>query len=145
MTTREQREHRRKPSQVYVFAPPVVVDVGRAGRFSVARSLRTPQPRKPARWNVWAPPVIVDAGRAGRFSVARSLREPRHRKPGKVQIFAPAPVVDVGRAGRFTATRTRARRPQRHRARYTMLFHTGATPPAPVSGDLRRLLLGVGL
>ena len=145
MTTREQREHRRKPGKVQVFAPAPVVDPGRAGRFIVARSLRTPQPRKPARWNVWAPPVVVDVGRAGRFIVARSLREPRHRKPGKVQIFAPAPVVDPGRAGRFTVARQRARRPQRHRARYTMLYHTGATPPVPVSGDLRRLLLGVGL
>lgn len=111
MNARDWQKFRRKPSWVQVFAPPVVVDVGRAGRFTVARSIRRPRPRKPARWQIWAP----------------------------------APVVDVGRAGRFFAYRTRARRPQRHKARYTMLFNTGATPPAPVSGDLRRLLLGVGL
>jgi hypothetical protein len=101
--------------------------------------------RRPARIQVFAPPPVVDVGRAGRFFVARTLRRPRPRKPARIQVFAPPVVVDVGRAGRFFAYRTRARRPQRHKARIMMLFHTGATPPAPVSGDLRRLLLGVGL
>ncbi|MDO8356973.1 MAG: hypothetical protein Q7U76_11340 [Nitrospirota bacterium] len=75
---------------------------------------------------------------------ARERRQHR-RKPSRVQVFAPPVVLDTGRAGRFHVVSTRAARPKRHKARYTMLFHTGATPPVPVSGDLRRLLLGVGL
>jgi len=101
--------------------------------------------RKPSRVQVFGPPPVVDPGRAARFQVLRSIRKPRHRKPAGLLVFAPPVVLDTGRAGRFHVVSTRATRPKRHKARYTMLFHTGATPPVPVSGDLRRLLLGVGL
>jgi len=70
------------------------------------------------------------------------------RKPSRVQVFAPPVVIDTGRAGWMLGPivcRTRTRRPRPRRAQFTAFFHTGATPPVPVSGDLRRLLLGVGL
>lgn len=69
----------------------------------------------------------------------------RSRRASRAQVFAPPVVLNTGCAGRFLVVRSRAERPKRQRARYTMLFHTGATPPAPVSGDLRRLLFRVGL
>ena len=101
--------------------------------------------RKPTRVQVFGPPPVVDPGRAARVQVLRTIRKPRHRKSADFLVFAPPVVLDTGRAGRFHVVSTRAARPKRHRARYTLLFHTGATPPAPVSGDLRRFLLGVGL